>query len=50
MSRLEALAVDKAILARLYSNSRFKKREPLIALGSQQGVGGAGGGAQWLER
>ena len=40
MSRLEALAVDKACYARLYSNSRLKHREPLLALGSHQGGGG----------
>ena len=38
MIRLEALAVGKACPARLYSYSRLKKREPLIALGSHQGV------------
>ena len=37
MSRPEALAVGKACCARLYSYSRLKKREPLIALGSNQG-------------
>ena len=37
MSRLEALAVGKACSARLYSYSRLKKRDPLIALGSHQG-------------
>ena len=38
--------LSKACYARLYSNSRFKKREPLKALGSHQvGVrGGVGGG------
>ena len=38
MSRPEALTVIKACCARLYSDSRLKKREPLIALGSHQGV------------
>ena len=37
MSRLDALAIGKACCARLYSYSRMKKREPLIALGSHQG-------------
>ena len=40
MSRLEALAIGKACCARLYSYSRFKKKEPLsliaLALGSHQ--------------
>ena len=34
--RLEALAVGKACYARLYSNARFRTREPLIALGHHQ--------------
>ena len=37
MSRLEALEVGKACYVRLQSYSRFKKREPLIALGSDLG-------------
>ena len=36
MSRLEALAVGKACYQSLYSYSKLKKREPLIALGSYQ--------------
>ena len=40
MSKLEALAVGKACYARLYSYPRFKKREPLIALGFHPGEGG----------
>ena len=34
ISRLEALAVDTACYVRLYSYSRLRKSEPLIALGS----------------
>ena len=37
MSRLEALAVGKSCCARLYSYSRFKKREHSIALGAHPG-------------
>ena len=36
MSRPGTLAVGKAYYARLYSYSRLKHREPLIALGSHQ--------------
>ena len=37
MCRLETLAVGKACCARIYSYSRLKQREPLIAVGSHQG-------------
>ena len=40
MSLLEALAVGNACYARLYSYSRLKKREGLIALDSHHGGGG----------
>ena len=41
---LEALVVGKACHVRLYSYSRFKKTEPLIALDSHRCVWGGGGG------
>ena len=48
---IEALAVDKACYARLYSYPRLKKREPLIALGCHLVVVmGRGGGLNFCVR
>ena len=38
MSRIEALAVAKHVVQGYISYSRLIKKEPLIALGSDQGV------------
>ena len=38
VDEIEAVAVGKACCARLYSYSRLRKSDALIALGSHQGV------------
>ena len=45
---LGILAVGKACFAKLYSNSRLKKREPLIALGLKRKVSRSGETAERL--